>query len=168
MLYFAFGSNLNAVQMAERCPSHKVVGLAALRDHKLSFPLHSQRWGGGVASIQVAHGKSLYGIVYDLTDADLASLDQYEGFRGPGDDHNVYDREAVFVDLERPDDGSIPRRVRVLIYVARPNNPGPPSRRYLDAILEGARHHRLPDDYVNALAKTPVAAPEDPATPMPA
>lgn len=154
MLYFAYGSNLNPEQMKRRCPGHRVVGLAALRDHKLSFPLTSHDWGGGVASLAVAHGENAWGVVYDLTDEDLTALDTYEGFRGPGDQHNLYDREPVFVDLTRPDDGSIPRRVRALCYLARPSNPAPPSRRYLDTILEGARFHRLPDEYVAALAKT--------------
>jgi hypothetical protein len=55
------------------------------------------------------------------------------------------------VDLTRPDDDSIPRRIRPWIYVPRPSNPSPPSRRYLDSILKGARHHRLPEEYVAKL-----------------
>ena len=157
MLYFAYGSNLNPEQMAQRCPDHTVVGLAALRDHKLAFPLTSHDWGGGVASVATAHGSTVWGVVFDLSDAHLAALDSYEGFQGPGDQHNLYDREGVYVDLTRPDDGSIPRRVRAQIYLARPSNPAPPSRRYLEAILAGARAHRLPEEYIAALAKTVTA-----------
>lgn len=162
MLYFAFGSNLNPSQMADRCPGNTVVGLAALRDHRLAFPLTSATWGGGVAGVQVAHGSTVWGVVYDLTDENVAALDRYEGFRAPGDQHNLYERERVWVDLTRPDDGSIPRRVRAEYYVPRVTNPAPPSRAYLDAILEGARHHRLPDEYVAQLARTPVGAPPAP------
>ena len=154
MLYFAYGSNLNPEQMQRRCPGHSVVGLAALRDHRLAFPITSHDWGGGVASVAPSHGPCVWGFVYDLPEADLASLDRYEGYRGPDDQHNLYDRISVFVDLTRPDDGSIPRRLRAGCYFARPSNPAPPSRRYLEAILAGARHHRLPDEYVAALAKT--------------
>ena len=157
MLYFAYGSNLDPEQMRLRCPGHVVVGLAELHDHKLTFPLTSHDWGGGVSSIGVAHGESVWGIVYDLPDADVAALDRYEGFKGPGDQHNVYDRETVSVQLVRADDGSFPRRLRPWVYVARPANPSPPSRRYLDAVLRGARHHRLPDDYVSRLATTAVS-----------
>jgi gamma-glutamylcyclotransferase (GGCT)/AIG2-like uncharacterized protein YtfP len=153
MLYFAFGSNLNPVQMAQRCPGHVVVGLAMLRDHKLVFPLTSSDWGGGVAGVHVAHGSNVWGVVYELTDEHVAALDRYEGFRAPGDDHNLYERERVWVELTRPDDGSIPRRVRAEYYVPRVTNPSPPSRRYLDAILEGARHHRLPDEYLATLGR---------------
>jgi cation transport regulator ChaC len=158
MLYFAFGSNLDPDQIAERCPDHRVVGRAALRDHRLVFPLHSNRWNGGVASVQLHHGGTVWGMIYDLTDEDLKSLDGYEGFRGAGDQHNVYDRVTVTADIDRPDDGSIPRRVRCETYVARPSNPGPPSQRYLDAILKGARHHRLPEEYLQALSAVPVRA----------
>ena len=157
MLYFAYGSNLNPEQMRLRCPGHKVVGLAAFRDHRLAFPLTSHDWGGGVASLVPAHGTSAWGVVYELSDEDLASLERYEGYQGPGDHHNLYERQSVFVDLTRPDDGSIPRRVRTCCYFASPSNPAPPSRRYLDAVLAGARHHRLPDEYVAAIAKTATA-----------
>ena len=156
MLYFAYGSNLDPEQMARRAPGHAVVGLAELRDHRVTFPLTSHDWGGGVASIGVAHGESVWGVVHEVTDADLASLDSYEGFRAAGDQHNLYDREVMSVQLVRADDGSFPRRLRVWVYVARPANPAPPSRRYLDAIVRGARHHRLPDDYVARLGATPV------------
>ena len=109
------------------------------------------------ASLQPSHGHAVWGAVFDLDDADLAALDGCEGFRGPGDQHNVYDRESIWVDLVRPEDGSVPRRVRAWTYIARPSNPSPPSRRYLDAILRGARHHRLPEDYVLELSAVKVA-----------
>jgi len=163
MLYFAYGSNLDPEQMKVRSPSHRVVGLAELRDHRLVFPLFSQRWNGGVASVQPAHGSSVWGVVYEVSDPELEVLDGHEGFRGPGDQHNVYDRESVLVELTRADDGSFPRRVLAMIYVARPSNPSPPSARYLETILRGARHHRLPDDYVARLAATPVRTEEEAA-----
>ena len=77
-------------------------------------------------------------------------------YRGQGDQHNVYDRETASVQLVRADDGSFARRLRPSIYLARPANPSAPSRRYLEALLRGARHHRLPDDYVTRLAATAV------------
>ena len=131
-----------------------LVGLGVLHDHRLAFPRHSHGWGGGVASVQLQHSAEVWGIVYQLSESDVAALDRYEGFHTPGDPHNAYEREGVYIDLKRPDDGSFPRRVRALLYVAVPANPTPPSKRYLEGILRGARHHRLPDDYIAALAKT--------------
>ena len=158
MLYFAFASNLDPERMSQHCPAHRVVGLAALRDHRLGFPRYSPQWGGGISSPQLAHGQTVWGIVYDLTDDDMRALDELEGFRGSGDQHNICDREIVTVDLTRPDDGSIPRRVRPWMFVARPSNPSAPTRQYLDAILTGARHHHLPEEYIARLAVQEVAA----------
>jgi cation transport regulator ChaC len=148
MLYFAYGSNLDPEQMKQRCPESGVVGLASLADHRVAFPRFSNDWGGGTAGVQLAHGQTTWGVLYELSDADLGRLDEYEGFVAEGDQHNHYDREHVTVELVRPDDGSIPRKVRAWTYVARQAHPAPPSRRYLDAMLTGARHHRLPEEYV--------------------
>lgn len=158
MLYFAYASNMNPDQMKERCPDHRVVGLGALREHHVIFPLYSNAWGGGVASVQLHHGETVWGVLYEISEAEMAKLDSIEGFRGPGDQHNIYDRVHMTVELVRPDDGSFPRRVRTDVYVARPSNPSPPSRRYLDTILEGARSHRLPEEYIARLAAQKVAA----------
>lgn len=156
MLYFAYASNMNPLQMRERSPEHRVIGLGALRDHRLVFPLYSNAWEGGVASVQLLHGETVWGVLYDVTDADLVTLDEKEGFKGRGDQHNVYDRNQVTIELVRPDDESFARRVRADMYLARPSNPSPPSRRYLDAILAGARHHRLPEEYVAKLSAVAV------------
>src|SRR5262245_18836472 len=85
MLYFAYGSNLDPAQIRERAPGHRVVGMAALRDHSLEFPLYSPNWGGGVASVRPHRGDTVWGIVYDVTDEDFATLDRHEGFRVEGD-----------------------------------------------------------------------------------
>jgi hypothetical protein len=160
MLYFAYGSNLDPAQMKRRCPDSTVVGLASLADHRVAFPRYSNDWGGGTASIQLAHGGTTWGVLYEVGDADFARLDDYEGFVADGDQHNHYDREHVTVELVRPDDGSIPRKVRARTYVARPAHPAPPSRRYLDTMLAGARHHRLPEEYV-AWLESIETGPED-------
>jgi gamma-glutamylcyclotransferase (GGCT)/AIG2-like uncharacterized protein YtfP len=158
MLYFAYGSNLDPDQMRERCPESRVVGLASLRDHRLTFPLHSEHWGGGAAGLEHAHGEVVWGVLYELSESDLTSLDCFEGWKGPGDHHNLYDRDVVTVELTRADDGSVPRRVRATTYLARTLNPTPPSRRYLDTLLRGARHHRLPPEYVEWLESVEVAS----------
>ncbi len=158
MLYFAYGSNLDPDQMREHCPAHQIVGMAALRDHRMSFPLFSQRWGGGVSSIEPHHGETLWGMLYELSDDDLRSLDEYEGFRSSGDQHNISEREQITVELVRPDDGSIPRKVRAATYRAHPSNASPPSARYRDALARGARHHKLPEEYVAKLESIPVGS----------
>jgi hypothetical protein len=157
MLYFAYGSNLDPDEMKACCPGHHVVGMAVLHDHRLGFPLYSNQWEGGVAGLVHAHGQKVWGILAELTESDQAALDEHEGWRGPGNQHNLYERETVTVELVRPEDGSAPRRVRAATYYPRVSNPSPPSRRYLDALLRGAHHHRLPEEYVEWLETIGVA-----------
>jgi hypothetical protein len=167
MLYFAFGSNLDTEQMRERCPAHRQIGVAVLRDHKLVFPIFSEVWNGGVASLQLSHGNDVWGVLHELNDEDLASLDRHEGFRGPGDAHNLYERQHVWVELVRPEDGSVPRRVKAEAYFAHTANPSAPSRRYMEAVLRGGLAHKLPDDYLAVLKRIPTL-PEEPAAEPPA
>jgi hypothetical protein len=157
MHYFAFGADLDPAVMRARSPSHRVVGLAALRDHGIAFTRYDPEWGGGIASLRTRHGDVVWGLVLDVPDADLERLDALEGFRAEDDQHNRSDRRPVTVELTRPDDGSVPRRVRAFVYIPRPSNPSPPSARYRDALLAGARFARLPEDYVAGLTALPVA-----------
>ena len=151
MLYFAYGSNLDLDQMRARVADVRVVGLGLLRDHRLTFPLYSEHWGGGSAGVAHAHGGTVWGVLYELSEQDLQALDRFEGWKGPGDHHNLYERDLTTVELTRPDDGSVPRRVRAYTYFARTLNPTPPTRAYLDTMLKGARYHRLPPEYIEWL-----------------
>lgn len=47
-LYIAYGSNLNLMQMAERCPTARVVGTSMLENYQLVFR--------GVATIEPRQG----------------------------------------------------------------------------------------------------------------
>src|SRR5262249_47980262 len=151
MLYFAYGSHLDPGEMQASCPGHRVVGVAVLHDHRLAFPLYSNRWEGGVAGLVHAHGEKVWGVLSELTEADLAALDEHEGWKGPGNQHNLYERETVTVELVHPVDGSAPRRVRAATYYPRVSNPSPPSSRYLETLVRGAQHHRLPEEYIERL-----------------
>jgi hypothetical protein len=160
MLYFAFGAELDPEERKARLPAHRVIGVAVLPDHRLGFPLHSHAWEGGIAGLVHAHGRQVWGVLLEVSDADLATLDEAQGWKGAGDPHNLSERETVTVELVRPEDGSAPRRVRAAVHSPRVSNPSRPSRRYLDALLRGAQHHRLPEDYVEWLTSIEVASPE--------
>lgn len=163
MLYFAYGSHLDPEQMKRHCPDAKVVGMASLDDYQVGFPRFSNDWGGGTASLHLAHGEVMWGVVYKLSDGDLANLDTYEGYLGPGDQHNEHDREHVTLELVRADDGSIPRRVRAWTHIARPAHAAPPSAKYKACMVAGAQHHQLPEEYTSLL-KEIEAAPEESTT----
>ncbi len=123
MFYFAFGSNLDRQQMQHRCPSSKLVAAATLPNHVIGFTGFSGRWGGAVATVAERRGVSTEGLLYKLTDEDLASLDCFEGHP------NVYRRLRKYVQRE---DG---KRVLAYVYVRPLDEPDYPSVDYLTVIL---------------------------------
>lgn len=152
-LYFAYGSNLNPLQMASRCPGHKVVGRASLADYALLFRGYGRDWAGAVGTVEPLAGAVVHGAVFELTPVHYATLDEFEGYDGPGADSSLYAPVLVTVELE--DAGAS----QCVTYVMRADPEGLPSRAYLSAILDGLRHHALPDTYIAALARHDVAAP---------
>lgn len=149
MLYFAYGSNLNLRQMRRRCPGHRVVGPAVAEGWRLVFPRPCESWdGAGVAGIERADGRRVEGALYEVTAADEAALDRYEGIVD-----GEYTKRELTVTLPG---GSVQV---AMTYFATPVDPGhfPPSRRYLETILEGARDHRLSDEWVALLRSVQVA-----------
>ena len=58
-LYFAYGSNMNPVQMRFRCPTSKAVALATLKGYR--FTINSR----GVATIVESEKSSVNGIKFN-------------------------------------------------------------------------------------------------------
>jgi gamma-glutamylcyclotransferase (GGCT)/AIG2-like uncharacterized protein YtfP len=77
--YFAYGSNLDAVQMAARWPEATAVTTAVLANHRLAFAGHSRNWGGAVATLVAQDGAEVRGVVYAVSEAGLQALDAFEG-----------------------------------------------------------------------------------------
>lgn len=72
MLYFAYGSNLNKVQMKKRCPDSVPIIKVKLNGYKLVF--------NRVADIIESADDVVYGAVYKVSDKDIKNLDIYEGY----------------------------------------------------------------------------------------
>ncbi|WP_428388573.1 gamma-glutamylcyclotransferase family protein [Mucisphaera sp.] len=153
MLYFAYGSNLDPQQMDDRCPGFQVHARARLANHRLCFPRACESWAGGVASIEPHPNHHVHGVLYQLTQDHIDTLDIYEDIA-----EGSYRRE------ERPIEIESGPTLRVLTYIAEPdpNGPTPPSRQYLDGILRGARFHKLPAHYIAELEKIPILSPKTP------
>ena len=71
--YFAYGSNMDVNQMAERCPTACFKGKAILKDYR--FDLDS----AGYATIINEKGAYVEGLLWSVTREDLVRLDRYEG-----------------------------------------------------------------------------------------
>ncbi len=145
--YFAYGSNMSLAQMRERCPESVAIGKGWLSDHALVFPRYSTRRQSGAASIAPRPGATVWGVIYATTEADLARLDVFEGFRADRvAAENNYNRAMILVARQNMEP------LACVTYIARPEaDHFPPSHDYLQTILTGAIENRLPEPYVQAL-----------------
>lgn len=132
--------------MKARCDKADAVGIAVLQDHELCFPRLSKKRKCGVSSIISSPGKHTWGVVYKLTPKDAEALDGHEGFKlGRDACLNSYNRVEISVLMNDV-------ATAVTTYIATPQDDPPlPSVAYLSHIRQGARHHKLPDDYVALL-----------------
>lgn len=147
MYYFAYGSNMDWPQMRRRCPSARFVCVARLPDHRFAIARHSRLRNCGTANIFFHSGCEVWGIVYDVSDRDLATLDGFE---------DGYRREKVFV--YDSNDGNRP--IETLVYIAAREDGVPsPDAAYKRLLLAGARHWRLPPDYCAMLERIEVTNP---------
>ena len=137
--YFAYGSNMDPLQMEQRCPGAVVIGPARLDDHRLTFVWDSPGWGGGVATVDVAPGDHVWGVLWDLTDEHVKTLDRYEGVAV-----GAYTREHTEVECSG-------NREKAMVYLATDNKYKAPSARYMTALIRGAKAFAIPDDYIERL-----------------
>jgi phage replication-related protein YjqB (UPF0714/DUF867 family) len=132
--YFAYGSNLCATQMVQRCPEATDPRPATLADHDW---LINQR---GVATVEPCAGSRVHGVVWQISDRDLAMLDSAEGVPAR------YRRERLTVHTA---DGLSPASV----YIDHRVQPGPPRAGYLERIIAGATDRGLPAPWIDFLRR---------------
>ena len=142
ILYFAYGSNMDAATMERHCPGHRYVGVAELREHRLAFTRRSKRTGTGVADIVASPGKSVWGVLYELDDSQLAAIDEKEG------NGWAYQRKLLTVVLH---DGAAEHEAHAYAVIAPDDAHVPPSVEYLGLILAAARARGLPQSHLDAL-----------------
>lgn len=133
-IHFAYGSNLDPRQMAQRCPGAQAQGAAILAGWRF---LINER---GFATIVKDPAAKVHGHIWRLAPGDEAALDEYESV-----DEDNYRKEVLKV---RQECGSVDS----LVYIDHCQRPGKPRPNYLRGILHGAAHFELPPDYQKGLA----------------
>ena len=139
--YFAFGANLSPATLNRRGISPGRAQPARLEGHRLVFdqpgiPVFEPAF----ASVRPADDE-VWGVLYELTAEDYANLRAFEG--------REY-REATVEVIAGTE------RIGARTFVTRGAHPERrPSARYLQVMLEGARHHSLPDEWVERLSAHP-------------
>ncbi|KAK3311013.1 uncharacterized protein B0T15DRAFT_374561, partial [Chaetomium strumarium] len=161
-LYFAFGSNLWREQMARRCPNSPFVGIGCLNNFE--WFINERRYANiaPVNPLPPARGnnrggsgsKKVWGLVYELSQADEERLDRYEGVP------DCYQKRMVEVNLypvtrESQRTGMLgsARPVDMLIYIDLQRNQGhfEPKEEYVYRMnlgIEDALDAGVPERYV--------------------
>ena len=141
--YAAYGSNLDPAQMHERCPHSPVSGTGWLEGWRLTFGGEDLGWEGSLATLVEAVGEHVFVGLYDMTDGDAATLDQWEGA-----DTGLYRKIRVRVATLEGDRLS-------WVYVLDGYEGGLPSARYLGVLAAAAEAAGAPHDYVLELRNRP-------------
>ena len=132
--YIAYGSNLNIRQMKRRCPGATILGTANLKGWELLFK------GSGTGSyltIEECEGGTVPVVIWDVTPADEAALDRYEGFP------SFYYKKEIRLQYKGICTGKR-RTVTAFAYIMHEDRPvGVPSQYYMATCMEGYETFRF-------------------------
>lgn len=138
MKFFVYADNMNPAQLKRRAPEHRFVCKAYLPDHTIHFCRWSSQWRCGLASVTPSPGEQVWGIVIEVTDEDLKLLDEFEGEVPP----NAFRHLPVTVVTEEGE------KILVTTHAAIPIGKFKPKEHYLDWVIAGATHWKLPEDCI--------------------
>lgn len=141
MHYFGYGSNLRASFVTELIPSAKFVMKGYLPNYEVQWQAWSIQYKGGISSIVETPGEIVEGAIYECTEKELEKLDYIPGIYVP-----EYKRETFVVLGEDSNWHSVELyRLREL------KGPFPPSRSYVEGMLEGAKQIGVSPDYLEKI-----------------
>lgn len=137
---FTFGSLMDPATMHQVCPKAEDLGPAVLEGYRFAITGFSEHYDGGVADVVASQGDRVEGVLWALPEADLETLDKYEGVP-----EGFYRRERGTVRWRGKD-------VEAWFYtVVDKDEEVEPSARFMTVVLRGARRHALSEGYVEFL-----------------
>lgn len=123
MLYFAYGSNLNMLQMKKRCADSIPVARVSLKDYKLVF--------NHFADIIESKGDIVQGAIYEVSENDIKNLDEYEEYP------DLYTKINVTVE------DYLGKRYEAFVYVMVKKDINKPEQPYYQIIVDGYQDWEL-------------------------
>ena len=129
MKYFAYGMNTNLAEMERRCPTAVSLGAAWIEDYEFVFRTH--------ADIEESPGSICYGVLWDISKADLKALDMLEGYP------YYYTRFRVRVNLGDHFVYALTYQMNDQTYIQEPG------RGYLEMVTEGYQQNAVPTNQID-------------------
>lgn len=135
LFYFGYGSNMNHSSIVSRCGAEHFsdLGKAILEDYRFYF------YGRGHANIQPQNNDLVGGVLYEIDQTCLQSLDRAEGYP------NVYQRKQLSITQGNQD------YLAEVYIVLNDNTTSIPSDAYYQIVLTGAQEHNLSTAYINQI-----------------
>ena len=131
ILYFAYGSNMNPIRMAQRCPGATPLGVGILRNYQIAERLY--------ADIDFLEGGEVHGVLYLITKQHLRSLDAREGYP------KVYRRMWLPVEFNGETYLAVTYEMTIATKAARSGRMYP--EEYQRICSEGARFYRVKNSF---------------------
>lgn len=147
MHYFAYGNLMDIDIMRRIAPSAKAVAVASLKDHQIAFQRCADPAQAG-CTLDEVEGAETWGVQYELSDADMATLDKAAGVPAGHWEHKAIKlRDANGAEL-----------ASTTYIIPGPSGAYSPPSTYVDPIYKGARAFELPAPYVKKLEQIIVEA----------
>lgn len=138
MKFFLYGDHLNPTQLKRRAPEHQFLMLATLPEHTIKFCRWSSQWRCGLASVTPSPGEQVWGAIFDVTDEDLKLMDRFEEDVPP----------SAFRQVQVTVLTGAGEKILVTTYAATPIGKFKPKAHYLDWVMKGLKHWKLPDEAI--------------------
>ena len=142
-LYAAYGTNLDPLRMAERCPHSPLWTNGWLTGWRLTFGGEEHGWDGALPTLVQDPIDQVFVAVYDVSREDESALDRWEAA-----DSGLYRKTKVRV-------STMTGEVVVWTYVLDAYEGGLPSASYLAVLADAAEAADAPSDYVARLRARP-------------
>ena len=148
--YFGYGSNMLTCKLKDRCPSAVPIGICKIKKHSLKF--HKVSHAKSKNGIRDISGKGdmvpsesetdeVYGVLFSIDESHKSRLDKAEGYPKYGYDKKTIDVITIKGEKYRP-----------VMYFANDIDPKKkPYHWYKEQVVQGAREHGLPEDYIKKI-----------------
>lgn len=149
--YFAYGSNMNKEDLNKWClkKGYSKINImnpkvARLDKYKLDFNYYSSTRQGGAANLMDSSKDAIWGLLIDLNEEDYKKISEKEG------SPNYYHEIPVTVNVEGIKIGAKSFKV---IKNKEQTTFQPPTKEYLQLIIDSAVKYNFPEEYINKLRK---------------
>ncbi len=134
--YFAYGSNMSSRRLEERVGSVNFIEICLLHGWRWVMNKPGRRDGTAKANLIKDNGSKTWGVVFQVTIDQIVTLDSIE---------EGYDRIQQVACNKH---GGQEYEVEVFVSTVKPVKDQRPTEEYRSYILEGAREHNLPKEFI--------------------